>query len=335
MDVRHRKGGWRRAGRRLGSALLLALLLLGAGCGQGVGVGSGTGAGTGPAPGGASQGAPPSRKGPAPEGEPALAVYFVHGSGGGRQRPVLAPVRRPLPEGVRPDDVHARLRAAMEALLSGPTEEERRAGWASALPRGTRLLGVEVARPVAVLDFSGELEQAGGTLAVGTLLDQIALTAASVQGVKGVELRVEGARVGSEEHPFTGEGFLFRRLLPPLDSELVRGLAPEEALDLWIAAIPDREAMWRLMGPGLRARYGKPAAVDVTAWAEGLGSYRGYTAEAGRPVGGDAKTGEGQRAEVRLQGTFQLEGMTENVVYTARMVREGGIWRFDGGQKAE
>ncbi|MDI3297973.1 MAG: GerMN domain-containing protein [Bacillota bacterium] len=320
--MNEKEAGRRAAGAMAGSALALLLLLVAA-----CGAGSGGATATGPA-----ARRPPAAVQPGRTGEPALAVYFARSAGAGG--PQLVPVRRPLPEGVRADDSRGRLRAAIEALLAGPTAEERSAGLASALPRGVRLLSVELARPVATLDFSRELEQTGGTTAVATLLDQIALTVASVPGVKGVELRVEGVRVGSEERPFTGEGFLFQRLLPPVDSQLVKGLAPEDALDLWIAAIPDRDAMWRLMGADLRARYGRPEAVDTAAWAEGMGSYRNYTLEAGEVQGGDAGTGEGRRVDVRLSGAARLEGTTENVVYIAHMIWSGGFWRFDGGERA-
>ncbi|MCL6521580.1 MAG: GerMN domain-containing protein [Firmicutes bacterium] len=308
---------------RVGAALL-ALLFAAAACGGGAG-----------APAGVRPTAPAApaalRPGGQPAGEPALVVYFLRGGGGGRPEPV--PVRRPWPAGLPRGEALPHLRAAVEALLAGPTPEERAAGLASALPPGVRLLGARVERPVAVLDFSRELEESGGTLAVASLLDQIALTAASVEGVKGVELLVEGRRVGGEERPYTGEGFLFRRLLPPAGSRLVAGLAPEDALDLWIAAIPDREAMWRLMGPSLRARYGSAAAVDTAAWAEGLGSYRGYTLQAGEVRGGGTGTGKGRRVDVRLSGTATLEGTTESVVYVAHMIWSGGFWRFDGGER--
>ncbi|HEX6971219.1 MAG TPA: GerMN domain-containing protein [Limnochordia bacterium] len=109
-------------------------------------------------------------------------------------------------------DPSGSVREAIISLLAGPTPAERAAGLTTEIPAGTRLLGVHVRDGIAYLDFSAELERTAGTLAISALLDQIAHTAAAVDGVERVVLLVEGERVGTSEHPFTGDGFLFDTL---------------------------------------------------------------------------------------------------------------------------
>lgn len=215
-----------------------------------------------------------------------------------------------------------RVRAAVRALLAGPTAAEKSKGYYSSLPANARLLDVSYERPVVRLNFSRELERIGGTARVGALLDELAYTAASIPGIKGVILEIEGERAGTDEHPFTGEGFLFRLLHPPADSAWARRLAPADALDLFIAAIPDRAEMWKLMGPDARRTYGAASGIDVSGFAEGLGSWRAYRVT--------RQKASGNEASVVIAGRQVLEGNVEpNARYTARMVREDGRWKWE------
>lgn len=105
------------------------------------------------------------------------------------------------------------LRAAMDALLAGPDPAETQDGSVyTQLPPGTRLLGARIEGETAYLDFSKELEQTAGTMRLAGMLRQIVWTATAVPPVRRVILLVEGERVGTEEHPFTGDGLLFDEL---------------------------------------------------------------------------------------------------------------------------
>lgn len=232
----------------------------------------------------------------------------------------LEPVRRRVQ--VDPGDVTGYLRAAFEALLAGPTADESGRGLTTELPASAKLRGVSWERPYAIIDFSRELGELGGTLRVSGAVDQIAYTATEIGGVAGVILKVEGERVGTEQHPFTGEGLLFSCLHRRLTPEWLGTLSPSQVLDLFIALIPDREKMWKLMGPRARATYGRPEDVEASAFSEGLGAWRAY-----RVV--EEKVEQG-RAQVVIGGDVTREGMTErDARYRATMVRENGYWKWD------
>lgn len=270
-----------------------------------------------PAPAGSDPGAAPQ-----PAGQVPVTLFFLRAPSG-TGKPELVPVSRrvSLPADAGPAD---RLKAAFAALAQGPSDAEKAEGLSSAFPAGARLLGLTVRRPFAELNFSRELEQMGGSARVGDALRQIAYTAAAVEPVMGVILKVEGTRVGGRDRPFTGEGFLFRALYPEPDSAFAAGLSPARSLDLFVATVGDRQAMWQMMSPARQAAYGTPAKVEVSAFAEGLGSWRDYTVVEERV--------EGDRASVTIRGDQVLEGMLEKgATYRAEMVRVDGRWRWDGG----
>src|SRR5437870_3641817 len=55
-------------------------------------------------------------------------------------------------------------RAALTALLAGPSAEEKAAGLASSVPTGTQLLGLSIVDGIATVDLSGGFDSGGGTL---------------------------------------------------------------------------------------------------------------------------------------------------------------------------
>ena len=120
-----------------------------------------------------------------------VSVFFLRGER-------LARVRRDV---VFP----ALLRGAVLQLLAGPTAAERRTGLSSTVPPGTRLRGVAIRRDgLAVIDLSRRFESGGGTLSMTARLAQLAATALQFPVVRGVELRLDGARV----RVFSGEGLI-------------------------------------------------------------------------------------------------------------------------------
>ena len=146
-----------------------------------------------------------------PQG-PALSeratLYFTRS--GSRGSLELVAVERPVPTAA---DAAGRLRQAIEALLQGPTPQERtQQRLLTHIPEGTRLLDVRIEGDTGYLDFSRELEQTAGTMRLSGLLRQIVFTATEVPPVRRVVLLVEGERVGTDRHPFTGDGLLFDEL---------------------------------------------------------------------------------------------------------------------------
>ena len=129
---------------------------------------------------------------PSSEGTSIVRAYFyfesVPGSSG------LVPVLREGPA------TRAVATAAMAALLDGPTESEGGA-MSSAVPGGTRLLGLAVADGVATVDLSSEFESGGGSASAFIRLGQVVFTLTQFPTIKSVVFRIEGRTVtvfGSE-----------------------------------------------------------------------------------------------------------------------------------------
>jgi germination protein M len=241
-----------------------------------------------------------------------VTIYLTHSD------EKLVPMEKEVLLDDKTADSH--LRAAIDALLRAESMAEQRLF--NQLPDDAELLNVEINRPYATLDFSAELERMGGTARVAFALDQITYTAAALDEVSGVFLKVEGERVGIGDRYFTGEGFMFEKLFRS-GGEWARDISPVEALESFMVTIgPEVDEMWFWMGPRARELYGNPENIDWTALAEGLGSWRNYEiVEA---------IVENDRATVTIQGDQQLEGMIEpDASYTAHMIHENGIWKWD------
>jgi germination protein M len=123
---------------------------------------------------------------PAAEGTTIVRAYFylesVPGSSG------LVPVLREIPA------TRAVASAAMTALLNGPTENESGA-MSSAIPAGSRLLGLAIKDGVATVDLSSEFESGGGSASVITRLGQVVFTLTQFPTVKSVLFKIEGRTV--------------------------------------------------------------------------------------------------------------------------------------------
>lgn len=114
--------------------------------------------------------------------------------------------------------------AAMNALLAGPSAEEQ-ATWpaiSSAIPAGTKLLGLTVENGIAKVDLSEEFEAGGGTFSVTARLAQVVYTLTQFPTVQGVEFYIEGTRV----EMFSSEGLI---LEGPQTIEDYQNLLPMDA----------------------------------------------------------------------------------------------------------
>lgn len=101
-------------------------------------------------------------------------------------------------------DPEAHARAAIAALVEGPTAAERERGLSSALPPDLRVLDTELEGDVLAIDLSAEFEQGGGTALMRGRLAQLYYTLTQPAQVDAVTLLVDGAPV----FVFSGEGIL-------------------------------------------------------------------------------------------------------------------------------
>jgi len=168
-----------------------------------------------PGPSGGPTGRPSASAG----GNVTTEKWFSFMTGGATEGSVVGPflfvAHRRLPRTATP------AADAMRALLVGPTDEEKSAGLFSAIPAGTRLLGLSIRRGTATVDLSGRFESGGGTASVLMRLAQVVYTLTQFPTVDGVSFMIEGkpVRVFSGEgvvldHPQTRDDFADQ--LPPI-----------------------------------------------------------------------------------------------------------------------
>ncbi len=143
-------------------------------------------------------------------------------------------------------------RAALTALLAGPSAEEEAAGLASSVPTGTQLLGLSIVDGIATVDLSGGFDSGGGSLSERMRLAQVVYTISQFPTVQGVDFRLDGQPVTA----FSGEGIV-------LDHPQTR----TDYQDLLPAIVVD--------GPVIGASVSSPVAISGTADVfEAMVSYR-------------------------------------------------------------
>ena len=189
-----------------------------------------------PAPSGGPSSSPAGS--PDPSASPATTVvraYFYYGGELGTAG--LVPLLREVPE------TRAVATAAMQALLEGPTSDESgEREITSAVPDGSRLLGLTIEDGVATVDLSSEFESGGGSMSVFVRLGQVVYTLTQFPTVQTVRLEIEGQPVTV----FSSEGVI-------LDGPLGR----DQYADLLPAIFVDR--------PAYGAAIGNPARVTGSA----------------------------------------------------------------------
>lgn len=168
---------------------VLALVLLLAGASPTV-----TGCLAGPTPGQPDAGMPAPAP-PREEAAPAPLPVAIFLACGGNLEAVFRSLSVPPEEGPR---------AALEALVAGPTSFEARRGYGGVLPPSTVVRAVTVADGVATADFSRELitrsaEVGGGSRGEMLALHAIYLTLVQFPGVDRVKVLVEGQSEGQVE----------------------------------------------------------------------------------------------------------------------------------------
>jgi hypothetical protein len=95
--------------------------------------------------------------------------------------------RRSMPKSI------AMARLIVEALLAGPSAEERKAGAAAAFPEGSRVESVNLRDGVLTVDFNERLQNVGGSCAAQMIRDSVTQTLRQLPNVKKVVLRAGGS----------------------------------------------------------------------------------------------------------------------------------------------
>jgi hypothetical protein len=150
----------------------------------------------------------------------------------------LVAVLRQTPE------TQAVARASMNGLLGGPQGSELTASPAitSAVPAGTRLLGLSISNGIATVDLSREFEAGGGSRSAFGRLAEVVYTLTQFPTVRSVVFQIEGETVTV----FGSEGIV-------IDGPMARG----DFEDFLPAIFVDR--------PAWGAAIGNPATVTGTA----------------------------------------------------------------------
>ena len=120
-----------------------------------------------------------------------LSLYFLRGD-------KLGVAERRVPQTTMPAT------AALKALLVGPTTAERAAGLTSAVPRGTRLLGLSIDGTTARVDLTARFAAGGGSLSMQARVAEVVDTLTRFPTVKAVAFRLDGAIVET----LGGEGLM-------------------------------------------------------------------------------------------------------------------------------
>jgi hypothetical protein len=126
------------------------------------------------------------------------SYFLLHDTRG--EDPALVPVLRTVPR------TTATARAAMQALLAGPSAKERAATPAieSFVPTGTKLLGIELANGLATVDLSAEFASLSpdaawdlGSFELRARLAQVTYTLTQFQTIDRVSFKLDGKPVES------------------------------------------------------------------------------------------------------------------------------------------
>lgn len=122
-------------------------------------------------------------------GEMTLNVYFTNsGKGTSNDCRQVFPVARSTARTVAVAEI------ALRALVDGPTQTERKLGYGTALPAGTRVVSVTIAQGHATADFSAELGRLSGSCTVTAARAQIEQTLRQFPTVKSVTISVNGKK---------------------------------------------------------------------------------------------------------------------------------------------
>jgi Sporulation and spore germination/Immunoglobulin-like domain of bacterial spore germination len=122
---------------------------------------------------------------PSSSASPAATVvhlYFLRGEKLGVAERRIAHTTTPATESLR-------------ALLAGPAPDEGAAGLTSAIPKGTRLLGLSISGGAARVDLSGRFAAGGGSLSMTARVAEVVYTLTRFSTVRSVQFLMDGSPV--------------------------------------------------------------------------------------------------------------------------------------------
>jgi hypothetical protein len=179
----------------LAGAGLLSLGLVTAGCGNGqagsvgsVPAGGASAGSAAPSPGGHSTAAPPDggqpstgpvSASPSPTGQISLQAWLTRSG-----KLVVTERSVPATTGVA--------KAAIGAMLAGPSAAEVAAGLGSQIPSGTALLGVRISGGIATVDLSSSFVSLAGAGSMPARIAQVVYTATQFPTVRAVRFAING-----------------------------------------------------------------------------------------------------------------------------------------------
>lgn len=108
---------------------------------------------------------------------------------------------------------------ALRALLSGPNHGESSAGLTSAVPSGSKLLGLSINNGIATANFNSAFASGGGSFSIRARIAQVVFTLTQFTSVKTVLFELDGVKVTT----FSSEGLILDHPLGRADEQ---GLLP-------------------------------------------------------------------------------------------------------------
>lgn len=88
-----------------------------------------------------------------------------------------------------------KLNYAIKELLNGPNSKEKAAGVYNEIPRGTKLLGIQVQGNNVIINLSSDFQYGGGTDSIYSRMRQLIKTAMSNTSSKNIYLYLDGKQV--------------------------------------------------------------------------------------------------------------------------------------------
>jgi len=219
-----------------------------------------------------------------------LSLYYLRGE-------ALGVAERRVPQTTKPAT------AAIDALLAGPTAAEKAAGLTSAVPRGTRLLGLSIVGTTARVDLSAQFAAGGGSLSMQARVAQVVYTLTRFPTIRAVDFMLDGALVET----LGGEGLMLQ--------------AGQTRAD-W----RDFEPAIFVESPGVGAVLGSPFALSGTASVfEGSFQARLVDADGGELAGAtiQASRGAPDRGRYRKSITFATTATKGELIVYSQSMEDG------------
>ena len=217
----------------------------------------------------------------------ALNVYFVRGE-------KVAAMHRMVDSSGQTSDTE-RLTGTVQALLAGPNASEKTAGASTAIPVGSKILGVNVdtTSRIATVDLSADFESGGGTLSMSLRLAQMVFTLTQFDGIQKVQFALDGKPVTV----FGGEGIMLDHPVGRADYEnmapaiLVESVAPGDTITSPLRVSGSANVFEAVFRVQLLDAQGKTLIDQVVNATSGTGTRGTFSEELPFPV---TATGQGK-----------------------------------------